>query len=92
MSSPVTGPEPLWQGLGKALQDFATARAEEEGEPAPIVMQAVVVWEETSLQGDEMGTRIRYCVPTDNFSISGAIGLLAAGDTYLRRDTLQDDE
>lgn len=82
--------DPLWQPLGDALQTFVNARAAAEGEDAGrLVTQAIVVWEEVLLDEDGDSVRgISYCVPTDNFSPSGALGLLVAGQQYVQRDVI----
>jgi hypothetical protein len=31
---------------------------------------------------------VKYCVPTDNWSLSGTLGLVQAADEFIRRDLL----
>lgn len=72
------------QGLVNAIED----------EPH-LLDSAVVIWEAVSYSDDGEPQRcIRYAVPTDNFSMSAALGLLEAGKHYIRRDALGigDDE
>lgn len=76
--------------LNTAVSEFAAIRA---GEPT-LVDLAVVIWESVTLDDDGTAQRcIRYAVPTDNFSLSGTLGLLEAGKHYIRRDMFSlDDE
>lgn len=86
---PVAGPEgpglsPL-ETLANAVQAFANAVAD----VPELVDNALVVWEAVSFVADGNTQRcIRYAVPTPNFSLSGTLGLLRAGDHYIRRDVL----
>lgn len=58
-----------------------------------LLVQAVVVFECVSYdESGEPGRRISYTIPTENFSLSGALGLMDAGRYYLRRDILHDEE
>lgn len=76
--------EPLAE-LADAIQTFVNSFAE----GPELVDSAVVVWEAVSFDDDgQAQRRIRYCVPTANFSMSSAIGLLSAGTHYVRRDIL----
>lgn len=80
---------PELEALALAIQAHASAQADEGN---PLVTQAVVVYETVALDDD--GTpmrRISYTVPTENFSVSGAVGLIEAGGHYLRRDALGDE-
>lgn len=69
--------------LAAAVQKFASQITEED----VLVSQAVVLWEAVSFDGDGTPQRqIKYCIPTDNFSLTGALGLLDGGRHYIRRD------
>jgi hypothetical protein len=41
-----------------------------------------------SFDGDEVQRSISYTMPTDNCSMSSALGLIEAGKHYIRRDIL----
>lgn len=72
--------------LRDAVQTFANSLTDEP----ELVDHAIVVWEAVSYSDDgEVQRCIRYSVPTDNFSMSGTLGLLEAGNFYLRRDMLR---
>lgn len=74
--------------LRAAVQEFANATAEQ----AVLVDTCVVLWEQVSYDEDgEIGRRVRYTVPTDNFSLSAVLGLCAAGSYFLRQQALGDD-
>lgn len=76
--------EPL-DDLQAAVQAFVNKQVE----TPTLVDNALVVWEEVSYDEDGITQRrIRYCVPTDNFSLSGTLGLLEAASEYVRRDIL----
>jgi hypothetical protein len=76
--------EPL-TGVREAIQALVNAI---EDEPH-LLDCAVVIWEAVSFAEDGETQRcIRYAVPTDNFSMSAALGLLEAGKHYIRRDAL----
>lgn len=84
---------PKVEALLAAIQELANELADEP----ELIDQAIVVWESVSFADDGETQRcIRYTVPTDNFSLSGAIGLLEAGKHYVKRDAIgyfaQDDE
>lgn len=82
------------EAVAEAIQNLANALSDEP----ELVDNAIVVWESVSF--DEAGDPqrcIRYAIPTDNFSMSGALGLLEAGKFYVRRDVFrqyqdEDDE
>lgn len=85
-------PTPL-EVLNAAVATFANQLG---GRPV-LVDVAVVLWEQVSYDDDgDVGRRIRYAVPTDNFSLSSGLGLIEAGGEYVRRDILggccEDDE
>lgn len=81
--------EELWRPLGQAIQEFANASLDQPG----IVTQAVVIFEVMSVSDEgQSQEQIQYTVPTDNFSMSGALGLVEAGRYYIRRDILHDEE
>lgn len=77
------------EALAEAIQAYASAYLAGED---PLVTQALVVFEFATI--DEEGTltrQISYTVPTDNFSISGALGLAIAAkriisDSYLKTE------
>lgn len=75
--------------LGKAIQEFVNANADE-----PILVdQALVVWEEVTLDDKgEARRRVLYSVPSDNFTLTGVLGLLRAGKYFIERDILKDGE
>ena len=76
------------QELATAVQKFVAATQE-----GALVSQALVLWESVSF--DEEGDTVRsvsYCVPTDNFSLTGGLGLLDAAQVYIRRDIFGGDE
>jgi hypothetical protein len=68
--------------LRAAVQEFAQAQSPDE----PVLVDtAIVVWEQTTMTDDgEVQRQVDWAVPTDNFSISSAFGLLATGHEYLR--------
>lgn len=72
--------------LAAAVQAFVNTQVDSP----TLVDNALVAWEEVSYDADG-GTmrRMRYAVPTDNFSMSGTLGLLEAAGTYIRRDLLE---
>ena len=71
--------------LQNAIRDFVNDEAEE----AVLVDNALLVWEEVRVEADgSVNRRIQYSVPTDNFTLSGSLGLLEAVGTFLRRDIL----
>lgn len=80
------------QPLAEAVQAFAN----EVAEAPELVDNAIVVWESVSYNEDgDVQRCIRYAVPTENFTMSGTLGLLEAGAFYVRRDMLrgyEDDE
>lgn len=78
-------PDPL-DDLNAAVQTFANHVAD----GPELVDHAIVVWEAASYDDDGNVQRcIRYAVPTDNFTLSGTLGLLEAGNFYVRRDMLR---
>ena len=79
--------DPL-DALAAAVQAFVNTVSDT---PA-LVDNAVVLYEAVSF--DEAGNtqrQIRYVVPTDNFTLSGSLGLTQAGAVLLQRDVLGDD-
>lgn len=79
---------PEVQALGEAVQRFVAA-----SQDGALVSQALVLWE--SVAFDDEGETVRsvsYCVPTDNFSLTGGLGLLDAAQVYIRRDIFGGDE
>jgi hypothetical protein len=80
---------PELSALREAIQNLANAV---EDEPQ-LLDNALVIWEAVSFAEDGEPQRcIRYAVPTDNFTISGTLGLLEAGKFYLRRDGLGESD
>lgn len=64
------------EALNRAVQDFSNAISSDPSQ-AGVVTQAIVVWEEMSINEEGNTKRgVYYAVPTDNFSMSGAVGLL----------------
>ena len=81
----MTEQRPELNALRDAIQDLANAI---EDEPH-LLDNAVVIWESVSFDEDGDPQRsIQYAVPTDNFTLSGTLGLIEAGKFYLRRDGL----
>lgn len=79
---------PEVEGLAAAVQAFVAQRSD-----GALVSQALVVWEAMSFDEDgEAQRQISYSCPTDNFSLSGGLGLLDAGRYYIRRDILGSDD
>lgn len=75
---------PEVETLGAAVQAFVAQRSD-----GALVSQALVVWEAVSFdESGEAQRQISYTCPTDNFSLSGGLGLLEAGRFYIRRDIL----
>lgn len=57
-----------------------------------LLSEAVVIYECVMMDDDgQTGRALSYTIPTDNFSLSGALGLLDAGRYYIRRDILSPD-
>ena len=77
--------EPL-EALREAVQAFVNTQVDQP----TLVDNALVVWEEVSfgVQDGLTQRRMRYCVPTENFTLSGTLGLLEGAGTYVRRDIL----
>ena len=82
------------EALAAAIQGLANDVAD----GPELVDNAVVVWESVSFDEDGLTQRcIRYAVPSENFTMSGTLGLLEAGKFYIRRDVFsryedEDDE
>jgi hypothetical protein len=58
-----------------------------------LVTQAVVLYETVTVSDEgETERALFYTVPTDNFAVSGALGLIEAGRYLLRRDALSDGD
>lgn len=69
--------------LCEAVQTFANSLTEQP----ELLDNALVIWEAVSFNEDGETQRcIRYAVPTPNFTMSGTLGLLRAGEHYIRRD------
>jgi hypothetical protein len=84
----VSEPEAALARLAEALQEHVNAQ-EDDG----LVVQAVIVYETVNIEEDgETVRRVAYTIPTDNFAISGALGLCDAGRHLIRRDALGSSE
>lgn len=71
--------------LQGAIQEFINAEADE----SILLDNALVLWEQVTFDaGGATKRNIMYCVPTDNFTLSGTLGLLEAGGVFVRRDIL----
>lgn len=71
--------------LKDAIQNYATIR----GNRNCVVTEAVVVYEEMVFDDDGEAMRaVNWSIPTDNFSLAGAIGLLDLGAEYIKRDLI----
>lgn len=71
--------------LQSALQTYVNTQADS---PA-LVDNAMVIWEQVGYDEDGVTQRgIMYAVPTDNFTLSGSLGLLEAARVFVRRDIL----
>lgn len=76
--------------LNAAIQAFASHLAAEMGDEEPVLVNiAVVLWEQVNYDQADVQRQVMYTVPTDDFSIAGAIGLCEAGRILIRRDTLK---
>lgn len=70
--------------LRAAIQGYASARGRN-----CVVTEALVIYEELMFDGDgEPERAVNWCIPTDNFSLSGAIGLADLGAEFIRRDLI----
>ena len=79
---------PEVQALADAVQRFVAS-----SEGGALVSQALVLWESVSFDEDGEAQRsVSYCVPTDNFSLTGGLGLLDAAQVFIRRDIFGGDE
>ena len=83
--------EPALEKLRDAIQEWVNVQ---HAEDAPCLLsEAVVIYECVTYTDDGTpGRALSYTIPTDNFSLSGALGLLDAGRYYIRRDVLRPDE
>lgn len=73
-----------------AIAAAIQAHVNENEDEAWMVDNAVVGFELVGF--DEDGTarrKIQYMIPTDNFSLSGGLGLLEGMRHYMRRDALE---
>ena len=78
--------DPL-ETLNEAIATFVNATTEQ----AVLVNQAVVIWETVRFDEDGDAERaISYANTTDNFSLSGCLGMLEAGREFIRRDILDE--
>jgi hypothetical protein len=70
--------------LAEAIQSFASS----DGDNV-LVSQALVIYEVVGFNEDGSTWRkVSYTCPTDNFSLTGALGLVDAGRFYIRRAIL----
>lgn len=83
---PEAGPTTL-DDLTRAIQAWVSDHHEE----SVLVTQAILAYEVAGIDADgDHWRRINYCCPTDNWSLSGALGLIEAARFYLRRDSLEE--
>lgn len=75
---------PKLDELRAAIEQFVGSTEDEQ----VIVAQAVVLYEIVGFDGDQPWRKVSYTVPTDNFSLTGVLGLVEAGKYFLRRDSL----
>lgn len=72
--------------LNTAISEFAN---EQSTDGNVLVDVAVVLWEQIRLDEDgHASRRIRYAVPTDNFSLTSGLGLIEAGAFFVKSDIL----
>lgn len=84
MSEQQDEPTPL-DVLNAAVTTFVNSNADRP----TLVDVALVIWEEVSCDDNGQAQRsIDYAVPTDNFSLSGGLGLIEAAGEYVRRGIL----
>ena len=77
----------------RTLTDAVQAFANEDEDSASIVLGAVLVYEVTRFEDDGDQTyRITYTIPSEQTSMSAAIGLLDAGLHMVRRDAIDGEE
>lgn len=83
----MTDETPPIERLNAAVTEFANATSE-----GPVLVDvALVIWEQVTYDEDgDVTRRIQYAVPTDNFSLSGGLGLIEVASEYVRRDILGD--
>lgn len=75
--------------LRDAVQKFAMAQAGK----SVIVDVAVVLYEIIEMdESGRVGRSVKYAIPTDNFSLSTGMGLLAIGRHYMSADLFGDDD
>ncbi len=80
--------DPVLRSVADAVQAYVA-----NDEPGALLMQALIVYETTTVDEDgTMTRRVSYTVPSENFSLSGAIGLAEAARVILRRDCLGDED
>ncbi len=80
----MTDLDPSVRAIADAIQAFVN-----NGEDPGLVTEAVVLFEVASVDADgDTARRIDYTVPTDNFALSGALGLVEAGRVLIRRGAL----
>lgn len=76
------------EGLAAALQAYAV----DAEDAAVLVTAAVVVLEVVRMDDDGHPIRrILYTIPDDSTTMAAALGLLEAGQHYVRRDLFSED-
>jgi hypothetical protein len=77
--------------LREAVEKFAASAVDSDGE-GQIVSQALLIYETVGFDSDGDPYRsIRYSIPTDNFSMSGGLGLIEAARYYIRQAIFSGD-
>lgn len=81
------------EALRLAVERFAAAAHADACPDQGMVTQALLVFETVCFDPDgEAARAISYAVPTDNFSLSGALGLIDVARFYVRKDILGEPE
>lgn len=74
--------------IAEAIQRLANT---DEQYGNAVVTQALVIYEAAGFHDDgEPWRRVAYSIPTDNFSVTGGLGLIEAARFYIRRDALDE--
>lgn len=81
---------PELAAITEAIQRYVNATSD----GPEMLSQAVVIYETVSYDSEDgqPQRRIGYTCPTENFSLSGGLGLVQAGGYQLRCDILGTDE
>jgi hypothetical protein len=78
--------EPEVTLLAEAVQSFVSSMGDGD---SVLVSQALVIYEVVGFDEDgNTWRKVSYTCPTDNFSLTGALGLVDAGRFYIRRAIL----